>query len=245
MKMTILSGSDHIRFPTMINHKAYADRHGYRYFFDVSPRRDRINIYYHKLAAVADALPYTEWLFWIDDDAAFTQLDISLCTIVPELMCQDLSAIFCASPVNPAGGWTFLSSGNFFIRNDAHGRRLIQLALQTDLHEVQSWWDQETLGIFTHGDQDALVYNINENEEIGSRVAILDYQRFNTRPYHFDSASQHFLVHFTNLPKTTKEAQMADFCFRYNLTPHLLTNEDFAPYASYDDAQRKSVPWLG
>ena len=51
MKIMILSGSDHIRFPTMINQKAYADRHGYRYLFDIMPRVDRTSIYYHKLLA--------------------------------------------------------------------------------------------------------------------------------------------------------------------------------------------------
>src|SRR5437868_2509449 len=40
MKILILSGADRLRFPTMLNHKIYADTHGYRYRFDLSPTRN-------------------------------------------------------------------------------------------------------------------------------------------------------------------------------------------------------------
>lgn len=227
----------------MINQKAYSDRHGYRYLFDVIPRADRTSVYYHKLLAIADALPYTDWLFWIDDDAAFTQLQVSFEALVPELGRDDLSAIFCASPVNPAGGWTLISSGNFFVRNDAPGRALIHQALQTQLTNIEPWWDQEKLGMFTNGDQDALVYQLKTDRSIEPRVAILEYERFNTRPYHFEHAKQHFLVHFTHRPDTTKEAQMLEFCSDFELTTHFLPKQDLAPYAGYLKAQAKPVPW--
>ncbi len=245
MKILVLSGSDHIRFPTMINQRAFSDRHGYEYRFDISPRPERSSIYYHKLAAIMDALPAADWLFWIDDDAAFTQLDTSFEALVPELQSENLSAIFCASPINPSGGWTFISSGNFFVRNDSAGRALIECALRTNLTNVEQWWNQEQLGIFTGGDQDALVYQIKNHMLIKSRVAILEYDRFNTRPYHFKRPGQHFLVHFTHLPETTKEGQMVDFCSKFGLSRHFLSERDAAPYASYDEPLMRHVPWAG
>jgi hypothetical protein len=244
MNITILSGSDCVRFPTMINQKAYADRHGYRYLFDITPRADRTSVYYHKLLAISDALPYTEWLFWIDDDAAFTQLEISFETLVPELKHDNLSAIFCASPVNPAGGWTLISSGNFFVRNDEAGRTLIDRALHTSLATIKPWWDEVELGMFTCGDQDALVYQIKTDRSTELRVAILEYERFNTRPYHFEHAAQYFLVHFTHRPETTKQDQMTKFCSNFNLTSHFLSEQELAPYAGYADAQKKLLSWI-
>lgn len=237
MNILVLSGSDHVRFPTMINQRAYADRHGYRYQFDIAPRAGRTNLYNHKLSAIADALPLAEWLFWLDDDAAFTQLGVSFEARVPELAREDLSAIFCASPVNPQGGWTHLSSGNFFIRNDSVGRSLITKALKTDLSFVQTWWNSEQFGMYTHGDQDALVYQIETDQSIRQRTAILEYKRFNTRPYHFECLTDHFLVHFTNLLNTTKLDQMIAFSTRFGLTKHLLIDEDLAPYGSYGEVQ--------
>lgn len=242
--LLVLSGCDRIRFPTMVNHKAYADRHGYRYRFDISPRRDRENVYFHKLSAIQDALVDCEWLFWIDDDAAFTRLDSSFESIVPELADPSTVAVFCASPVNPMGGWTTVSSGNFFIRGSALGHKLIAQALATDLQVVEKWWDEQALGMFTNGDQDALVYLIKTDPEFEAATRILDYERFNTRPYHFGSDLSHFLVHFTHLPGTTKEVQMREFAEKHGLDDFFLPPEASAQYASYEAPQRAMLAAL-
>lgn len=239
--MLILSGCDHVRFPTMLNQRAYAREHNYRYRFDLGPYPDRHNTYFHKLDAIDDALVDTDWLFWIDDDAAFTQLEMRLEDIVPELNDPTVAAIFCASPVNPQGGWTAISSGNFFIRNNQFGRRLIKNAKATDLSVVARWWDTEELGMFTSGDQDALMYQIKTDRRLKGRIKVLEYERFNTRPYHYDWGSQHFLVHFTNLPDTTKEAQMAHFVQRFGLSPFFLPEQVEAKYASYRAAQIRMI----
>ena len=244
MKIMILSGSDNIRFPTMLNQKAYADRHGYRYRFDIGPHANRSNLYFHKLNAVYDALQDTDWLFWIDDDAAFTQMACRFEVQVPELSDPSLCAIFCASPVNPQGGWTTISSGNFFIRNTSLGRELIRLAMQTDLAKVAEWWNQETVGMFTSGDQDALVFQIKSNRIFSDAVNIIEFQRFNTRPYHFDRADQYFLVHFTYSPTATKAEQIEQFGQKYGLGRFLLHDEDLTPYASYVDPQLKMMGGL-
>jgi hypothetical protein len=244
MKIMILSGSDRIRFLTMINQKAYADRHGYRYRFDVGPHRNRNNLYFHKLNAIYDALQDTDWLFWIDDDAAFTQMACRFEARVPELGDASLCAVFCASPVNLQGGWTTISSGNFFVRNTPLGRELVRLAMQTDLAAVAGWWNQEALGMFTSGDQDALVFQIKTNPLFADTVKILEFERFNTRPYHFERADQYFLVHFTHSPTATKAEQIEQFGQEYGLGRFLLRDEDLMPYASYVEPQLKMAGGL-
>ncbi len=60
MRLLILSGSDHLRFPTLLNHKRYAETNGYRYRFDMAPVRDMALPYFHKLQKIADALIDTD-----------------------------------------------------------------------------------------------------------------------------------------------------------------------------------------
>lgn len=237
-QMMILSGCDRLRFPTMINHRAYADRHDYAYRFDISPRLGRANVYFHKLAAIADALPHTTWLFWIDDDAAFTQLDRPFSDVVPEMEDAETFAVFCVSPVNPQGGWTALSSGNFFVRNCVRGRALIEAAQATDLALVEDWWDPAAVGMFTGGDQDALVYQIKTNPLFAAGVQIVEYERFNTRPYHFQWQGQHFLAHFTHLPQTTKIEQMREFKRALGLDDFFLPPAVTSHYDGYAEAHR-------
>lgn len=231
-RIMILSGTTLMRYPTMLNHRIYADRHGYRYRFDPVPYRDIWNLYFHKIAAIRDALQDCEWLFWLDDDAAFMQMDRSLEDVVPE-MAQDQGpwGIFCKSPIN-RGAWTYLSSGNFLIRNCPEAHALLEACLATDLAEVRAWWNADVYGLYTHGDQDALVYHIETNPDLSAGCLILDYTRFNTRPFHFEEAGQHFLVHFTNHPERSKRDQMRDFAQHHGLTDFLVPDATLAPYAA-------------
>ena len=69
--LMIVSGSSRVRTAAPLNHALYAGSVGIPYFFDVAPTRvDRI--YFHKLEVIRAYLPLAEWLFWIDDDAFFT-----------------------------------------------------------------------------------------------------------------------------------------------------------------------------
>lgn len=85
-----------------------------------------------------------------------------------------MCAIFCSSPVNPQGG-TFISSGNFFVRNSESGKELIRLAKETNLDEVKAWWGEKSLGMFTYGDQDATVYQIKTNKNFEKSVKVLEH----------------------------------------------------------------------
>ncbi len=241
MRFLILSGSDHMRYPTMLNQKAYSDRHGYNYRFDLTPSRGVNNPFFHKVAKIADALADTDWLFWIDDDAVFTQLSQPLDRLVPELANPDVHAVFCRSPINLEGAWTHISSGNFFLRNSYIAHQIISRSKESLLPAVAQWWDEAVYGMFTGGDQDVLTYVIENDYVLQQAVAILEFERFNTRPYHFDRLEDHFLVHFTSQPGRSKLEQMKEFSKRFSLTEFLLTQDELGHYGNYPQNIRAMI----
>lgn len=205
--MKIISGASRLRFNSRLNHAGYAHLHNYGYVFDSTPR-PLTSVYDHKLLAILDLPVDDDWWFWIDDDAFFTQFSRPL-----EGIGLDFDAgllIFPKSPVNPRGGWTHLSSGNFFFRNCAEVHRFFQAALRHELGEVQRAWDESRWGMFTNGDQDKLVWELSRDASMASRTQLVPYEIFNTRPYHFRTApTEHFLVHFAVVDQSKEEALQA------------------------------------
>lgn len=213
----IVSYCDHPRTLASVNHELYASRNGYTYIYDIAPTRRRR--FEAKVEKIQKFLPLFDWVFWIDDDAFFLQPDVRLESFLD--LAPTSSVIFCESPVNE-GKWTWLSSGNFFIRNTPESFRLLEEVLATDLDDVSAWWDPSTYGYYTKGDQDAFVYRLASDESFSAPgfLTRLPYERFNTRPFHFtDSADEHFLVHFTG---GDKHGQADAFGRRFGLTPALV-----------------------
>jgi len=68
--------------------------------------------------------------------------------------------------------------------------------LTQNIEKVKNWWDFDKYGIFTNGDQDRIVYELVKDEDLMSKITLVDYEIFNTRPYHFKKINDHFLVHF-------------------------------------------------
>lgn len=213
----VVSYCDHVRTLAAVNHELYAARHGYTYIYDIAPTRERR--FKAKIEKIKKFLPLFDWVFWIDDDAYFMQPDVPLDGFID--LAPGADVIFCESPVND-GKWTWISSGNFFIRNSPESLRLLDEVLATDLSTVSEWWDPSTYGYYTKGDQDAIVYHLATDERFSSPgfLARLAFERFNTRPFHFvEAADEHFLVHFTG---GDKHRQATEFGARFGLTPALV-----------------------
>jgi hypothetical protein len=230
LTLLIVSGATGIRTPASLNHRAYADRHGLDYLFDVTPGPLPTPLD-QKLAAVLRALPHHEWLFWIDDDAFFTGLDQDLRSYVDD----DADLVICRSPVNPEGGWTFVSFGQFLIRRTPAMFELLQAVVATDLGMVREWWDPERFGIFTNTDQDALVYQLSQtNVAWAGRWRRLDWQAFNSRPYHYERRlDEHFLCHFVVPGAPSKMGLVREFAARMETTTALVPAELLEPYAAF------------
>ena len=228
--MRILSGATGVRTPASLNHRVYADRHGLDYLFDVTPAPLPTPLD-QKLAAVLRSLPHHEWLFWIDDDAFFTDLDPDVRSFVDD----EVDLVICRSPVNPEGGWTFVSFGQFLVRRTPAMFALLEEVARTDLGMVREWWDPEQFGIFTNTDQDALVYHLSrEGVPWSGRWKRLDWQAFNSRPYHYDERlDEHFLCHFVVPGAASKMELVRDFAARMGTTTALVAAHELEPYAAF------------
>jgi galactosyl transferase GMA12/MNN10 family len=203
------------RFNSPVNHRLYARQHGYRYIFDSTPRFDK-RTYMRKLEAILEYLDLFDWLFWIDDDAYFTDFSVPLERFID--MAPESDFIVCKSP-STKETFTRISSGQFLLRNTPVARRFIEDALATDLREVQKWWKSH-LGMFTKGDQDALVYLLETHATYASPFcSVVDHHHFNSRPFEFaELLNEHFLVHFTGQKKLLDKAQ---FCQRLHCNEYL------------------------
>jgi hypothetical protein len=149
-----LSACDRIRFKSFVNHKLFADVNGANYVCSFMLRREGMNPYLRKIEIIQAALGADEWVFWLDDDAYFTDFSWRLIPYIERFAKFDF--VICKSPVNQ-GAWTFVSSGQFFlkstrrsaqfldaVRNVRHGGRVIVrgagggIGLRTGHHQVGS-----------------------------------------------------------------------------------------------------------
>lgn len=198
MNFMIISYCDHIRTDAHINHARYAAQHGHTYIFDISPTQH--THFSAKIEKIKKLLSLTEWLFWLDDDAYFIDFDKDIADYIEE----GKELIFCASPKD-SEIFTWISSGNFFLRNTPAVHALLDACLTTDLNIVKEWWNPETLGYFTNGDQDAIIYQMHNHPDwLGKedKWTIHPFYEFNSRPRHFlQEPNKHFLVHFVGSKK--------------------------------------------
>jgi hypothetical protein len=200
-KVCVLSG----RFPRSEflyswNHYAYAERHGYTYISCDWPT-GVTNRYMTKFAYLRHYLPHFDYVFWIDDDAFFVDLEKPLDRFIPE---ENQLASFCRSPTNKSI-FTYLSSGQFLIKSGRDSEDFIEAILDVSLDKVKDWW-RDDLGMFTNGDQDAIVYLIHNDERFVDCVKLFDYMSFNSRIADLDHAPDDvFLLHFTG-PRSKKIA---------------------------------------
>lgn len=244
MSLLILSAATRIRTPASLNHRVYADRIGVECLFDATPA-PLPSVFLYKSAAVQRALPHYDWVFWIDDDAFMTNLDFDIRSFATD----DVDLVLCASPVNPEGGWTFVSFGQFLIRSTPTMFELLDSVLATDLDAVKEWWDPERYGIFTNTDQDALVYNLaRDDTPWAGRWRRLEWQAFNSRPYHYERRlDEHVLCHFVVPGTLSKMDLVHEFAERMGTTTALVDAELIEPYAAFiansELAELLGPPW--
>jgi hypothetical protein len=212
--MNIVSGSYPKRFISDINHKAYAKAHNYRYIYD-STNYNLKSVYDHKLMSILNLEVDNEWWMWIDDDAFFMQMNNPIIDMPSEKL-----LLFPKSPINPNGEWTFISSGNFFFKNNKDVHDFFKMVLNTNIDDVKQWWTDD-LGMFTYGDQDKIVYNLKKTNML-SNTKIVGWELFNARPYHFKNANDYFLVHFAT-PGISKEDSILNFKNKFNFQDLSLT----------------------
>lgn len=215
-RIGIVSYCNRLRTMAHVNHELYARERDYIYIFDIAPTYAWK--FLAKVEKIAKFLPLFDWVFWIDDDAFVMKRSVRLENFVDQA--PEATLIMCESPVRD-GVWTWISSGNFLIRNTPEAAEFLHDVISTDLDVVSEWWDPDAYGRFTRGDQDAMVYLLNTHP-VYSREGFLvrlPYTEFNTRPEHFEGPRDHFIVHFTG---DDKRAYAQQFAARFGL-PETLT----------------------
>jgi hypothetical protein len=139
-----------------------------------------------------------DFIFWIDDDAFFIDTEKSLEEFLPS---NDNFLSICGSP-DYKKIHTFISSGQFAIKCSEVGKRFIDETIKVDLSKVKEWWD-ESLGYFTNGDQDAMVFLLKEHPEFKHRYKRYHYMKFNSRVediFNNGGVDNLFILHITGTP---------------------------------------------
>lgn len=184
-------------FESYINHKFYCDHHGYTYIYSPWSGSQK-NRYLNKLEYLKFYLPHFDYLFWIDDDAFFINMDQRLEDFLPK---SESIVSICKSP-DYKSLKTFFSSGQFFIKNSHLSHQLLDRALQIDLSMVKDWWTPQ-YGYFTGGDQDILVYLSQSDPNYAGKFDLWDYYHFNSRFENLMGVGNPniFVLHFTGKPR--------------------------------------------
>lgn len=233
VRTCILSGNTRPLLKSNINHKIYATRHSYDCRFDTGPYPTMQNVYFLKLHAIKRVLPEYDWVFWIDDDAFFTNFDTKLDQFIDGLE-NTVFLVVCQGIVrNMRGQFAFLNSGVFFLKNCRESLSFLDAANSIPLATVKSRWNSRRLGIFTSGDQDTITYILHEQHLMPS-VRLLPYNAFNTRPFHYSkTADEHFIVHFAG--SRDKPAAIRAFGRKYSLDETTLV-----PFSLLEQSSLKS-----
>lgn len=229
MKLGILSGHyPGIRFNSQINHRCYADCHGYHALFNGAPERDRRR-YFRKIETILRYLDLFDWIFWIDDDAYFTDFRVPLTRFLEDA--GEAEFVICRSP-STKKLFTKFSSGQFFLRSGPRARAFLEAVMATDLEMVRAAW-RDDLGYFTRGDQDAMVYLVEHDPRFaGGFCRILDHNCFNNRDFEYEqSLDEHFLLHITG---RAKQQSLREFVARIGCN-RFLTPDPWLATLQIDD----------
>ncbi len=214
----VVSGCDHLRFNSFVNHRLFAELNDVDYIFDLTLTPKGEGGHFNKLRAVRDRLRRYDAVFWLDDDAYFTDFAWRL---RPYFAAHPRPLVICKSPVNE-GAWTWISSGQFLLRRCDAAFEILDRALAVDPARVRAWWDEASYGLYTNGDQDALVYVLATEPRLLRACERLEYTAFNARPFHYRfELGEQRLVHFSS-GTLDKRLSLAEFASRMNANPFLV-----------------------
>ncbi|KAK4260198.1 hypothetical protein QN277_003344 [Acacia crassicarpa] len=109
---------DHLLLRLFKNKVDYSRIHGYDIFYNAALLHPRMKSYWAKYPVVKAAMmahPEAEWIWWVDSDALFTDMDFKL----PLNRYKDHNLIVHGWPrlIHEKKSWTGLNAGVFLIRN--------------------------------------------------------------------------------------------------------------------------------
>lgn len=202
--VAMVSGCTRLRYASYVGHQLYARRHELAYHLELAPF-EGVTGYWHKVAALRMHLAEHEWVVWFDDDAFITDLDSNFVRDTIE-QAESADAWMVISPScddELNGAWAAYNTGVFALRNTPVSHALLAAMADAPMDEIEAWWDPERLGMFTSGDQDALVWFMDSGGH-GESIHWVDPLRWNARPWHYTSSLTDAPVcHFPGQPDKT------------------------------------------
>lgn len=219
-RVCLVSGGQRLRLRSHVGHKIHAQLTGIDYHVELGPYPNLPNGYFHKVAAIGERLEAYEWIIWIDDDAFVTDHGstrfLDLIAEAEQEGSHVLIGTGCERELNDA--WARLNSGVFMVRGSAEGGRFLEDVLAADLEDIESTWDATRNGMFTGGDQDAILSVLDAG---GVPHTVVDGPLFNARPWLYDQElTDQFVVHFPGHPD--KRIAIEDFARRFGLDDRLV-----------------------
>lgn len=202
-KVTIVSGGDEIRLRSYVNHKIFSLEHGFDYRLEIGLGEEIKSKFDYKFNCILNALKYTDWLVWVDDDVYFTNFSSeNIENLINEAEVSGHQIVLAEGPLEPNGFWSKINTGVMIVRNSESAREILKKAKSTPLVEVKSGWDESEDGLYTNGDQDQLWHVIRNDDLINMKmVRIVDHSLLNSRGHYYKSSlSDNFAMHFCGYP---------------------------------------------
>lgn len=209
--VAIVSGCTRLRYDSYVGHQLYARRHGLDCHLELVAFTG-VDGYWHKVAALQSHLGDHEWVVWFDDDAFITDLES---TFVVDAIgeAEDAEAWLAIAPScddELNGAWAAYNTGVFALRNVPEAHELLEFMSTAPMDEIEARWNHRDWGMFTGGDQDALVWFMETRQRLGA-IHWVDPLAWNARPWHYrDAAHEPPVCHFPGHPdKTLAISEMA------------------------------------
>lgn len=220
----LVTGCERIRYGAYVGHLLYARRHGLECHLEFAPF-EHARGYFHKMAALRAHLAKHDWVVWVDDDAFITDIESDF--IRREVTVADSKGswlvIAPSVPDELNGAWGAYNTGVFALRNTTTSDDLLAVLRDPPLAEIESWWDHDQFGVFTHGDQDVLVWFV-ETQGHAAGVHWVDPLGWNARPWSYvHGLSDSPVCHFPGHPDKT--LSIRDFAKRWGTDETLIRTE--------------------
>ena len=221
-RVCVMSGGDEVRYRAYVNHAVYAQEHGFIYHIGVGIGPGVTSPYYYKFNAVREILPHFDWVLYLDDDVYITALaDDRVERLIAEETHRDDFLVIAEGPQEPDGSWTRVNSGVMLVKNDPRSFDFLARAQSADLRAIGADWDEESEGLFTNGDQDAIWRQIRDGSLENAGVRIAPHRWLNSRSHYYShGVTDAFAVHFCG--PGDKTLKIAQFGRRFGLGQELV-----------------------
>lgn len=172
---------DHLLLKFFKNKVDYCRIHGYDIFYNNVLLQPKMHTFWAKIPSVKAAMiahPEAEWIWWVDSDAAFTDMDFKL----PLARYKDHNFVVHGWPhlIYEGNSWTSLNAGVFLIRNCQWSMDFMDVwaRMGPQSPEYNKWGETLTSTfkdkIFPESDdQSGLVYLLlNDKDKLGNKIYV-------------------------------------------------------------------------